>query len=106
MCRGSPGRDGALAPVPLLASFSIELRAACLTAVAITGLGALAHLLPVTPAALGTYHLLCACGFLAMNPHLDWDQAVAFALVAHLIGTLTPALPGLLFLPTARAKRP
>jgi len=89
----------AVAPIPLLLVFGLDLHRACLSAVALTGLTTLTQLLPITPAALGTYHVVCVFTLAAMNPGMTRDTAMAYALVSHLIGTLSPAVLGLIFLP-------
>jgi hypothetical protein len=97
----------AVAPVPLLTSFGLSFRQACVTAVAKTGLTTIAHLLPSAPGAIGTYHVFCFVAVILCNPSMDANAAIAYALLAHLVGTLSPALPGLVFLPRAwRGIRP
>jgi len=89
------------APIPLLSTFGLSVRQALLTAIAINGLATFAHLLPSAPGALGTFHLLCLIALYLVNPNMDPDDAVAYSLIAHLLSTLGPALPGLLYLPCA-----
>ena len=89
----------AIAPVPLLMAFSLDLSQACITALTMTGLTTFAHLLPSAPGAVGTFDALCVVAVLVCNPHMDRNAALAFTLVVHLIGTVGPALPGLVFLP-------
>jgi len=97
----------AVAPVPLLTAFGLPLRQACVTAVAKTGLTTIAHLLPSAPGAIGTYHVFCFVAVILCNPSMDANAAIAYSLLAHLVGTLSPALPGLVFLPRAwRGMRP
>lgn len=90
-----------LAPIPLLCSFSLSMRQASLTSVAINGLATFAHLLPSGPGALGTFHVLCLVALYLVNPGMDPDDAVAYTLIANLLSALGPALPGLFFLPGA-----
>jgi len=90
-----------MAPIPLLMAFSLGFRQACATAVAATGISTIAHMLPSAPGAVGTYHAFCFVAVVLCNPGMDPNAAVAYTVVAHLVGTLSPALPGLLFLPGA-----
>lgn len=86
-----------IAPVPLLMAFSLSFEQACLTALAVTTLTTFAYLIP-TPGAVGSFHALCLVALLVCNPSMDRNAAVAFTLLAHLIATVSPAIPGLLFL--------
>jgi hypothetical protein len=99
-----------IAPIPLLMSFGLDLKHAALTAIAQTGLTTIAHMLPSAPGAIGTWHTFCLVAVLSVNPDIDPNTALAYTFLAHLVSTLSPALPGLLFLPTAWkdffAKRP
>lgn len=91
----------ALSPVPLLVGFGLTPARACLTAVAATAVTTAAHMLPSAPSAAGTYHAFCYAAVLACNPDMDPGRLVAYAFLVHLLGSLGPALPGLVFLPGA-----
>jgi hypothetical protein len=99
-----------IAPIPLLMSFGLDFKHAALTAIATTGLTTIAHMLPSAPGAIGTWHAFCLVAILSVNPTLDPNTALAYTFLSHLVSTVSPALPGLLFLPTAWkdffAKRP
>jgi len=58
-------------------------------------------MLPSAPGAIGTWHAFCLVAVLSVNPNIDPNTALAYTFLAHLVSTLSPALPGLLFLPTA-----
>ena len=90
-----------MAPIPLLMAFSLGFGQACVTAVAVTGIATIAHMLPSAPGAVGTYHAFCFVAVILCNPGMDPNAVVAYAVVAHLVGALSPALPGLFFLPRA-----
>jgi glycosyltransferase 2 family protein len=90
-----------IAPIPLLMAFSLGFGQACVTAVAKTGISTIAHMLPSAPGAVGTYHAFCFVAVVLCNPGMDPNAVVAYTVVAHLVGTLSPAVPGLLFLPGA-----
>jgi uncharacterized membrane protein YbhN (UPF0104 family) len=88
-----------VAPIPLMLALSFEPANALKTSVAMTGFAALVQMVPITPGAIGTYHLLCFYVAGALNPSLGNGTIAAYAVASHLIGTLGPALPGLLSLP-------
>jgi uncharacterized protein (TIRG00374 family) len=90
-----------ITPLPLLLAFSMDFYRACVTALAINGLVTLAQLLPIAPAAVGTYHAACVFTLLAFNPGMNRETAVAYALVSHLVATMSPVLLALPFLPAA-----
>jgi len=90
-----------LAPIPLLMAFSLDFKQAATSALAVTGLATLGQLIPVAPGGLGTYHALCILAVVAFNPAMSRESAVAYALVSHVIGTVSPAVPGLFLLPGA-----
>jgi uncharacterized membrane protein YbhN (UPF0104 family) len=82
-------------------SFGLDFKHAALTAIAQTGLTTIAHMLPSAPGAIGTWHAFCLVAVLSVNPEMDPNTALAYTFLAHLVSTVSPALPGLLFLPTA-----
>jgi hypothetical protein len=84
-----------LAAVPLLRAIGAEWGELLPASVVVTGLTTVAHLLPSAPAALGTYHAVALWALRLCLPGLDYEAALAYALTAHLIGTLSPALPGI-----------
>lgn len=90
-----------IAPIPLLMSFGLDFKHVALTAIATTGLTTIAHMLPSAPGAIGTWHAFCLVAVLSVNPNIDPNTALAYTFLAHLVSTVSPALPGLLFLPTA-----
>jgi hypothetical protein len=90
-----------IAPIPLLMSFGLDFKHATLTAITQTGLTTIAHMLPSAPGAIGTWHAFCLVAVLSVNPNMDLNSALAYTFLAHLVSTVSPALPGLLFLPTA-----
>jgi hypothetical protein len=90
-----------IAPVPLLLSFGLDLKHAALTSIATTGLTTIAHMLPSAPGAIGTWHAFCLVAVLSVNPDIDPNAALAYVFLSHVVSTVSPALPGLLFLPTA-----
>lgn len=87
------------AQVPLLMAFSVEFERAWVAAVIVTGVTTVAHLLPSVPGALGTFHGFCIVALRLSNPEMDLDTAVAYAVAAHLVGTVGLALPGLVLAP-------
>jgi len=91
----------ALSPIPLLMAFSMDLKHAILNALSKTAITTIAQLLPSAPGTIGTFHAFCLLSVLAVNPNMDKDAALAYVLLAHIISTLSPALPGLLFVPSA-----
>jgi len=91
----------ALSPIPLLMAFSMDIKQAFLTALSKTAITTIAHLLPSAPGTIGTFHAFCLLSVLAVNPHMDKDAALAYVFLAHTISTLSPAVPGLFFLPGA-----
>lgn len=91
----------ALSPIPLLMAFSMTLTQAFFAALAKAAITSFASVLPSAPGSIGTFHAFCLLSLLIVNPTMDKDLALAYAFVAHLISTLGPALPGLLFLPGA-----
>lgn len=93
-----------IAPIPLLIAFGLTTLAATKCAIALTGLVNLAQLAPVTPAGLGTYHVLCILVITTVAPELSYDVALAFALVSHAVGAGAPALLGILTLPWVWAR--
>jgi hypothetical protein len=90
-----------IAPIPLLMSFGLDFKHAALTAIVQTGLTTIAHMLPSAPGAIGTWHAFCLVAVLSVNPVIDPNTAIAYTFLAHLVSTVSPALPGLLFLPWA-----
>jgi uncharacterized protein (TIRG00374 family) len=90
-----------VAPLPILMDIGLSAGQAMITSLAITGLGTVAHLLPSLPGAVGTFHVFCLGAVLLCNPDMETDTAVAYAVLAQLIGAYGIALSGLLFLPTA-----
>lgn len=93
-----------VAPVPLLIALGLETPVALRCAIALTGLANLAQLAPITPAGLGTYHVLCMLVVSTVCPELSYDMILAFALVSHAIGAAAPALLGVVSLPWAWAR--
>jgi len=91
----------ALSPIPLLLAFSMDLKQAFLTALSKTAITTVAHLLPSAPGTVGTFHAFCLLSVLAVNPNMDKDAALAYVFLAHIISTLSPAIPGLMFVPSA-----
>jgi uncharacterized protein (TIRG00374 family) len=90
-----------VSPIPLLMSFGLDFKHATLTAIAKTGLTTIAHMLPSAPGAIGTWHAFCLVAVLSVNPEMDPNAALAYTFLSHVVSTVSPALPGLLFLPTA-----
>jgi len=90
-----------VSPVPLLLAFGMDFKTACLTALSKTAITTVAHLLPSAPGTIGTFHAFCLVSVLAVNPQMDTDAALAYVFLAHIISVLSPAIPGLLFLPAA-----
>lgn len=88
-----------LASVPLLLSLGIPWLDALHGALIITGATTFFQLLPSAPTAAGTFHLGCTLALASAAPQLDAAQALAFAIVLHGVGTLAPALPGILLIP-------
>lgn len=88
-----------LAPVPLLMGFGMSMGASLLSALALTGTVTVAQMLPLTPGGLGTYHAVSVLVLTAMNPQMPYETCLAYALVSHMVGTLAPALTGLIALP-------
>jgi glycosyltransferase 2 family protein len=88
-----------LAPIPLLIAFSLDIKQALITAIAVTGLATFAHLIPSAPGGVGTFDALSLFAVLVCNPDMGVEQAAAFTFVAHAIGVFAPALPGIVLLP-------
>ncbi len=89
-----------LAAVPLLTTvLGLDLRAALVTGFVQNGISVLALVLPAAPGAVGTYHALCVFAVTTVNPSISEEQALAYAVLAHAVGTLGPALTGLPYLP-------
>lgn len=91
--------------VPLLHAFGVEGATAWSAAVAVTGLTTAAHLLPSAPGALGTFHAFCAAALLLSVPGIPPADALAYAVVAHLVGLLAPVIPGMVLWPRCAAGR-
>lgn len=87
------------APIPLLLDLGLPLGQALICAVILTGAVNLALLLPITPAGLGTYHVVCVLVLSAFATDIPYDQRLAFAFVSHAIGVIGPALLGIPVLP-------
>jgi uncharacterized membrane protein YbhN (UPF0104 family) len=87
-----------LAPLPILAAFGLSAGSLARTAIAVTGLTTITHVLPAAPAAVGTFHFACMVGLFACNPQMDRDAALAASLLVHAVDTASTVLPGLAFL--------
>lgn len=87
------------APIPLLVDLGLPLNEAIICAVVLTGAVNLALLLPITPAGLGTYHVVCVLVLSLFAPDTPYDQRLAFAFVSHAVGAIGPALLGIPVLP-------
>lgn len=90
-----------LSPVPLLLAFSLDWKHALLTALSKTAVTTIAHFLPSAPATVGTFHAFCLLSVIAVNPEMEKDAAIAYVFLAHLISAVSPALPGLVFVPAS-----
>jgi len=89
--------------VPLLMSTGQEFFDAIYVALLITGATTFFQLIPSAPTAIGTFHLGCTFALTWAIPSITEEAALAFAVVLHAVGALTPALPGLLLLVIPRA---
>lgn len=87
------------ASVPLLLAFGFTRDQAVLIAIVQTAVTSLTFVLPSTPGSIGTFHALCVAALYACVPTVDRDTALAYAVVAHAVGALGPAVPGLLLAP-------
>jgi len=92
----------AVAAIPILIAFKFSLEQAVLIGIAQTAITSLTFVLPSAPGAIGTFHALCVAALYACVPSVDKDTAVAYAVVAHLVGTLGPGLPGVVLIPFLR----
>lgn len=87
----------ALSPVPLLLAFGFTVDQAMFVGVVQVVLTSFAFILPV-PGGIGTFHVLCVAALYACVPEVERDTAVAYAIVAHAIGVLGPAVPGVVLI--------
>ena len=88
----------AVASVPILAAFDLPMPLSIRAAVSIAAFGTFAQVIPAAPSALGVFHAACLGALAVSAPSLSHSDALAIAVIVHLVGNIGPALPGVLVL--------